>query len=154
VNSLWDPTYAPPGKHSLCGWFFFPKASTRSREDWEEVRATYNDRFIERFRRWAPNMTRANVIDDYFYTPLDQQDEMRLMEGDFFNGAVRPDQLGYMRPFPEASNYRTEIEGLYLCGPCTHPGGGASGGPGYNAFKIIAEDFGLKRFWETNDRGY
>ncbi len=154
VNSLWDPTYAPPGKHSLCGWFFFPKASTHTREEWEEVRATYNDRFIERFGRWAPNMTRANVIDDYFYTPLDQQDEMRLMEGDFFNGAVRPDQMGYMRPFPEASNYRTEIEGLYLCGPFMHPGGGASGGPGYNAYKIIAEDFDLKRFWETNDRGY
>ena len=92
------------------------------------MRATYNDRFIDRYSRWAPNMTRANVIADYFYTPLDQQDEMRLMEGDFFNGAVRPDQMGYMRPFPEASNYRTEIESLYLCGPCTHPGGGASGG--------------------------
>ncbi|MBW2623601.1 MAG: NAD(P)/FAD-dependent oxidoreductase, partial [Deltaproteobacteria bacterium] len=32
VNSLWDPTYAPQGKHSLCGWFFFPKASSHTRE--------------------------------------------------------------------------------------------------------------------------
>lgn len=154
VNSLWDPTYAPSGKHSLCGWFFFPKASTHTREEWEEVRATYNDRFIERFQRWAPNMTWDNVIDDYFYTPLDQEDEMRLMEGDFQNGAVAPDQAGANRPFPEASQYRTEIEGLYLCGPYMHPGGGASASAGYNAFKIIAEDFGLEKFWETNERGY
>jgi len=154
VNSLWDPTYAPPGKHSLCGWFFFPKAGTHSREEWEEVRATYNDRFIVRYSRWAPNMTRDNVIDDYFYTPLDQEDEMRLMEGDFCNGAVRPDQMGYNRPFAEASQYRTEIDGLYLCGPYMHPGGGASAAVGYNAFKIIAEDYGLEKFWETNDRGY
>jgi phytoene dehydrogenase-like protein len=69
VNSLWDPTYAPPGKHSLCGWFFFPKASTRTRDEWEEIRATYNDLFIEHFEKWAPNMTRRNVIADYFYTP-------------------------------------------------------------------------------------
>ena len=154
VNSLWDPSYAPAGKHSLCGWFFFPKASTHTREEWEEVRATYNDRFIARFQHWAPNMTRENVIDDYFYTPLDIQDEMRLMEGDFFNGAVRPDQMGYMRPFPEASMYKTEIENLFLCGPYMHPAGGVSGGPGYCAYKVIAEDFGLDKFWETNDRGY
>jgi phytoene dehydrogenase-like protein len=154
VNSLWDPTYAPPGKHSLSGWFFFPKASTHTREEWEEVRATYNDRFIEHFSRWAPNMTRSNVIADYFYTPLDIQDEMRLMEGDFMNGAHTPDQMGYTRPFPEASMYRTEIENLYLCGPYMHPTGGVSCGPGYNAFKVIAEDFGLEKFWEDSYRGY
>ena len=154
VNSLWDPTYAPPGKHSLSGWFFFPKASSHTREEWEEVRATYNERFIERFQKWAPNMTRDNIIDDYFYTPLDQQDEMRLMEGDFNNGAVAPDQMGSNRPFPEASQYRTEIERLYLCGPYMHPGGGASASAGYNCFKIIAEDFGLDKFWEKLDRGY
>jgi phytoene dehydrogenase-like protein len=99
-------------------------------------------------------MTRDNVIADYFYTPLDQQEEMRLMEGDFCNGAVRPDQLTHNRPFPEAAHYRTEIENLYLCGPYTHPGGGASAACGYNAFKIIAEDFGLEKAWEKHPRGY
>jgi phytoene dehydrogenase-like protein len=154
VNSLWDPTYAPPGKHSLTGWFFFPKASTQTRAEWEEVRATYNDRFLERFSRWAPNMTRANVIDDFFYTPLDQEDEMRIMEGDFMNGAMRLDQMGSNRPFPEANLYRTEIDSLYLCGPYMYPGGGASGATGYNCFKIIAEDLGLEKTWENNLRGY
>jgi len=154
INSLWDPTYAPPGKHSLAGWFFFPKASTHTRAEWEEVRATHNDRFLERFARWAPNMTRANVIADYFYTPQDQQDDMRLGEGDFCNGAIAPDQMGYLRPFPEAASYRTEIDGLYLAGSSQHPGGGASAGAGYCAYKIIAEDFGFEKFWETNDRGY
>ena len=154
VNSLWDPTYAPPGKHSLTGWFFFPKASTQTRAEWEEVRATYNDRFLERFQRWAPNMTRDNVIDDFFYTPLDQEDEMRLMEGDFMNGAMRLDQMGHTRPFPEANMYRTEIENLYLCGPYMHPGGGASGATGYNCFKAIAEDLGLEKIWEKSGRSY
>jgi phytoene dehydrogenase-like protein len=26
VNSLWDSTQAPPGKHAMNGWFFFPNA--------------------------------------------------------------------------------------------------------------------------------
>ncbi len=154
VNSLWDPTYAPAGKHSLTGWFFFPKASTQTRREWEEVRATYNHRFMAQLVKFAPNMTWDNVIDHYFYTPLDQEDEMRLMEGDFFNGAVRLDQMGPYQPFPEASQYQTEIENLYLCGPYMYPGGGASGATGYNCFKRIAEDFGLDKFWEKTGRGY
>ena len=154
VNSLWDPTYAPPGKHSLCGWFFFPVTSSQTPEQWEKVRAEYNDRFIAHYQKWAPNMTRDNVIQDYFYTPYDIQNEMRMVEGDFMNGAMRPDQLGHNRPFAEASNYRTEIEGLYLCGPYMHPSGGMNAAPGYCAYKVIAEDFGFEPFWETNERGY
>jgi phytoene dehydrogenase-like protein len=154
VNSLWDPTYAPPGKHSLTGWIFLPKASSQSRAKWEEIRATWNDNFLLNFKRFAPNMTRDNVIDDFFYTPQDQEDEMRLMEGDFCNGSGKLSQMGHNRPFPEAAQYRTEIENLYLCGPFMHPGGGASSATGYNCFKIIAEDFGLDKFWEKLERGY
>ena len=154
VNSLWDPTYAPRGKHSLTGWIWCPEASALSRDEWEEVKATYNDRFINHFSRWAPNMTRANVIADYFYTPQDMEDEMRLVEGCIYNGALQPDQLGHNRPFLEAAMYRTEIKGLYLCGPCTHPAGAVTAANGYNAFKIIAEDYGLDKFWETLDRGF
>ena len=39
--------------------------------------------------------------------------------------------------------YRTEIDGLYLCGPSMHPGGGIHGGCGYNAYKIIAKELDL-----------
>ena len=154
VNSLWDPTYAPPGKHSLTGWIFLPKASSQTREKWEEIRAIWNDNFLLNYQRFAPNMTRDNVIDDFFYTPQDQEDEMRLMEGDFCNGSGKLSQMGSNRPFPEAAQYRTEIENLYLCGPFMHPGGGASAAPGYNCFKIIAEDLGLDKFWEKLGRGY
>jgi phytoene dehydrogenase-like protein len=154
VNSLWDRTYAPKGKHSLTGWFFFPCASALSREEWDEVKATHNDKFIKNFSRWAPNMTRANVIADYFYTPYDMHHEMRLVEGNIYNGGMQPDQLGNNRPFPEAAHYRTEIDNLYICGPYTHPGGGVTAANGYCAFKIIAEDLGLDKFWEKHERGY
>uniref|UniRef100_M0ZVF8 Phytoene dehydrogenase n=1 Tax=Solanum tuberosum TaxID=4113 RepID=M0ZVF8_SOLTU len=39
------------------------------------------------------------------------------------------------------SNYRTPIEGLYLCGSGTHPGGGVMGAPGRNAAHVVIEDF-------------
>ncbi|HEX9156405.1 MAG TPA: hypothetical protein VF827_00185, partial [Syntrophales bacterium] len=154
VNSLFDPSYAPPGKHSMLTALFFPPASSLTREQWQEVKLTYTDLVLDRLRQWAPNMTRANVIADKFITPLDFQDECRLVEGDFCNGSIRPDQLAHNRPFPEAAQYRTEVKNLYLCGPGQHPLGAVSCGPGYNAFKVIAKDHGLEKLWEKSGRGY
>jgi phytoene dehydrogenase-like protein len=88
-------------------------------------------------------MTPDNVIADRLYTP-DQMEQKNLMwEGDFSNGEMALDQLGVNRPFPEASDYRTEIDGLYFCGPSTYPGGGVHSACGYNAYKAIAADLGL-----------
>ena len=154
VNSLWDPTQAPPGKHNLTAWAFMPIASSHTPEEWLEVRKTWNERFIKHYEKFAPNMTRANVIEDFHYTPYDQEVEMALEEGDFSNGAIRLDQANWMRPFPEAAHYRTEIKGLYMCGPCMYPGGGVSGTAGYCAYKVIAQDYGLKKLWEGHPRGY
>lgn len=143
VNTLWDTTQAPAGRHSATGWYFFPKASALTSQEWEDVRETFNWRFLDVWRRHAPNMTSANVIAQKLYTP-DQQEHKNLMrEGDFSNGEFAPDQIGANRPFPEASDYRTEIAGLYLCGPSAYPGGGVHGGCGYNSFKAIAHDLDL-----------
>ncbi len=143
VNTLWDRSQAPPGSHAAGGWYFFPPASALSGAEWAEVRASYNDRFLQKWQRYAPNMTKDNVIASRLYTP-DQMEVKNLMrEGDFSNGEFALDQMGANRPFPEASSYRTEIEGLYLCGPSAAPGGGVHAACGYNAFKAIASDLGL-----------
>ncbi len=143
VNSLWDRSQAPPGHHAATGWFFLPKASALSAAQWAEVRAHHNDRLLANWRLVAPNMTADNVIAHRLYTP-DQMEQKNLMrEGDFSNGEFSFDQLGVNRPFPEASSYRTEIDGLYLCGPSAYPGGGVHAACGYNAFKAIAHDLGL-----------
>jgi phytoene dehydrogenase-like protein len=46
--------------------------------------------------------------------------------------AARP-ALGY-------GDYRTPLEGLYLCGSGAHPGGGVTGVPGRNAAREILRD--------------
>ena len=153
VNSLFDPSYAPPGKHSMLTALFFPPASSLTREQWQEVKLTYTDLVLDRLRRWAPNMTRANVIADKFITPLDFQDECRLVEGDFCNGSIRPDQLAHNRPFPEAAQYRTEVKNLYVCGASTFPGGMVIFGAGYNAANAIAADRGIEVAGRDRVRG-
>ncbi|HQZ33062.1 MAG TPA: NAD(P)/FAD-dependent oxidoreductase [Ilumatobacteraceae bacterium] len=143
VNSLWDRSQAPAGRHSATGWYFLPCASELSSAEWAEVRATYNEQFLDAWAQAAPNMTRDNVIAHKLYTPDQMEPKMMMREGDFSHGEFAPDQKGVNRPFPEASNYLTEIDGLYLCGSSAYPGGGVHAACGYNAYKKIAEDLGL-----------
>ena len=149
VNTLWDPSQAPPGKHAMNGWFFFPKASDLTEAEWNEVRATYNARFLELWQRHAPNMTRDNVIADSLYTPFDIEREMGMPEGDFGHGRPKSLSALAMGETPARREGRTDIAGLYLCA-----GNGVSAAPGYGAFKAIAQDFGLPEVWKRDDRIY
>jgi phytoene dehydrogenase-like protein len=47
------------------------------------------------------------------------------------------DQSFMMRPVHGTAQYDTPIEGLFLCGAASHPGGGITGLPGHNAAKRI-----------------
>jgi phytoene dehydrogenase-like protein len=50
------------------------------------------------------------------------------------------DQFLHMRPTPGYARYRAPIDGLYMCGAGTHPGGGITGANGYNAAREILKD--------------
>ena len=54
-----------------------------------------------------------------------------------YHGELTLDQILFMRPVPGWSRYRMPIEGLYLCGSGTHPGGGIPGAAGRNAAREI-----------------
>jgi phytoene dehydrogenase-like protein len=58
-------------------------------------------------------------------------------EESLYHGELTLDQILFMRPVPGWSRYRTPIEGLYLCGSGTHPGGGIPGAAGRNAAREI-----------------
>ncbi|MCI4348549.1 MAG: FAD-dependent oxidoreductase, partial [Thermoplasmata archaeon] len=49
-------------------------------------------------------------------------------------------QMLSFRPLLGWAHYRTPVDGLYLCGAGTHPGGGVKGAPGHNAAHVILED--------------
>jgi phytoene dehydrogenase-like protein len=152
VNSLWDPSQAPPGKHAMNGWFFFPGTSCLSESDWDQVRASYNGRFLDLWGQYAPNMTRENVIADRLYVPLDIEKKIGMPEGDFSHG--RPGSGFNLETRTARTHiYRTETEGLYMCG-ASAGGGGISAAAGYNAFKVIAQDYGLPEIWKRDDRIY
>jgi phytoene dehydrogenase-like protein len=56
--------------------------------------------------------------------------------------------MAYNRPNDECSGHRTPIKNLYVCGACVNPGGLVTFGPGYIASNIIAEDYGIEKWWQ------
>jgi phytoene dehydrogenase-like protein len=65
------------------------------------------------------------------------QVQVQAAEESLYHGELTLDQILFMRPVPGWSRYRTPIEGLYLCGSGTHPGGGIPGAAGRNAAREI-----------------
>lgn len=107
--------------------------------DWNSERDRLGDRVLERIGRYAPNVPNA-VIARRVYTPLDLEQTFGITEGNIFHGDINMAQLFFMRPVPGWADYATPIQGLYLCGAGTHPGGGVTGAPGFNAARRILAD--------------
>ena len=131
VSSNADSSLAPAGKHILT--CFVQYVPYRLRDDnWDEKRELLGDRVVKKIAEYAPNLAGA-IIARQVLTPLDLERTYGLTEGNIFHGDLRLEQLFFMRPVPGWSQYRTPIEGLYLCGAGAHPGGGVTGAPGRNA---------------------
>jgi phytoene dehydrogenase-like protein len=121
-------------------------------------RTDYGIRVLRYLAEWPDGRAKADDIAAAMEIPRgflpDQVERKNLMwEGDCLVGETTPDQSGPNRPFPEAAGFRHEIPNLYLCGPSGYPGGGVHAGPGYNAYKVIAEDLGLPSP-VVKERGY
>jgi phytoene dehydrogenase-like protein len=146
-HTLFDPTYAPAGKHVAFWYPFAPYAQDGDPDNWDARREQYTERLLHDWREFAPNLDGKNVLATFLYTPRDiPRYNPNMVNGAIRMGAFIPSQLGVNRPHPLLADYRTPIEGLYLAGSSNH-GGGANGAPGYNAANIIAQDLQLKRAW-------
>ncbi len=76
----------------------------------------------------APGI-RACVVGSELLDPTDIERRYGLVGGQIHHGEHALDQW-LVRPEPDAAAYRTPIEGLWLCGGGSHPGGGLTGAPG------------------------
>ena len=133
-----DPSLVTEGRHVLtCFVQYLPWKPRNS--SWEVEREKLGDKVVETIGRYAPNVPRS-VVARKVYTPYDLEKTFGITEGNIFHGDINMGQLFFMRPLPGWSQYRTPLGGLYLCGAGTHPGGGVTGAPGYNAAQQILAD--------------
>jgi phytoene dehydrogenase-like protein len=138
IPSALDPGLAPPGRHvaSLFVQYvpFEPAGSC-----WDAQRERFADRVLALVDEVAPGFSES-VLHREVLAPPDLERVFGLTGGNIFHGAMSLDRLLFMRPIPGWRPYRTPIEGLYLCGAGTHPGGGVMGACGRNAAREILRD--------------
>jgi phytoene dehydrogenase-like protein len=106
------------------------------------------DRVVKKIAEYAPNVPNA-ILARQVLTPLDLERTYGLTEGNIFHGDLRLEQLFFMRPVSGWSQYRTPVDGLYLCGAGAHPGGGVTGAPGHNAAHQVLRDWKKGRLKEA-----
>ncbi len=127
IPTLTDPALAPAGKHVMS--VLVQYAPYRLKEGaWPEQREALGDLVVDTLAEYAPNLKSA-IEHRQVLTPLDLEETYGLTEGNLNHGELTLDQFLFMRPVPGWAQYRTPIEGLYLCGAGAHPGGlpGAAG---------------------------
>ena len=100
--TLFDPSQAPPGRHTAFMWEKLPYRVHGDPDNWDRLRDEHGDVMRRLWQRHAPNLADA-VIDSFTRSPLDVERCLpNMREGDLLVGAFANDQVGFHRPFAGA----------------------------------------------------
>jgi phytoene dehydrogenase-like protein len=141
IPSQIDPTMASPGKHYMSVFVQYCPYELASGAWDDSKRQAFGNTVIDAIARHSPDF-RSLILHAEIRTPWDIENEVGLTEGNIFQGELTMDQLLFNRPVPGYAQYRSPVQGLYMCGSSTHPGGGVMGAPGANAAREILRDLG------------
>lgn len=118
----------------------FTQYGPTEHEQWPDgSRERYADACVASIAEYAPNLPGA-IVEREVLAPPDLEDIFGLVDGSIFQGEQDIAQMAFMRPSPGLAKYATPLEGLYLCGAGTHPGGGVMAASGHNAAQRIFKD--------------
>lgn len=131
-----DASVAPPDRHVISAFCQYGPAGA-TKEDWDAgIRDQAGEQVFRMIERYAPGFS-DQVLEFEVMGPPDVEERIGLTGGCIFQGEVFPDQMWENRM---AS--RTPVDGLYLCGAATHPGGSVIGLNGRNAAMAVIADAG------------
>ena len=134
IPTINDTTLAPAGKHVLSAIVQFAPYDIKG--GWDTHREQFTRQVIDAISPYAPDISQRIVASELL-TPVDLERQFHMKGGHWHHGEISLDQVMMMRPFPGATQYGTAVDGLYLCGAGSHPGGGVMGLAGRNAAQEI-----------------
>ncbi len=132
-QSVHDGTVAPPGTHIMSVFSqYVPYQFAEG--TWDDHRPAAKQRAFEALARFCSNIP-DSVIDAEALGPADIEKKVGLTGGHIFQGECLP---AYM--WSNRLRSRTPMDGVYLCGACTHPGGSVIAMNGRNAAMAVLSD--------------
>jgi phytoene dehydrogenase-like protein len=133
-QTAYDDTVAPAGKHLMSVFSqYVPNAFAEG--DWETRRAEAGALALASIARHCSNIPQAVLMHEVLGPP-DIEKNVGLTGGQIFQGEILPQFMWENR-----LRYRTPMDGLYLCGACTHPGGSVIAINGRNAAMAVIGDW-------------
>jgi phytoene dehydrogenase-like protein len=121
-HSLFDPTRAPEGKHTVWAYCHVPNGSAFD----------MTERVEGQIERFAPGFRERVLARSVMPPAVLERHNPNLVGGDLNGGAA--DLRGLIaRPMLSVNPYATPAEGVWLCSASTPPGGGVHGMCGYLA---------------------
>jgi phytoene dehydrogenase-like protein len=128
-----DESVAPPGKHMMSVFAqFVPYRFADG--DWDTRRDQVARVALASIDRFCTNLADA-VVHVEVLGPPDIERKVGLAGGHIFQGEMLPPYMWEKR-----LSARTPMDGIYLCGACTHPGGSVIAINGRNAAMMVLVD--------------
>ena len=126
IQTAYDASIAPEGRH-LMSVFAQYVPHTFAEGNWESRRAEVGKLAIDSIARYVSNFPGA-IEHVEVLGPPQIEEKVGLTGGHIFQGEILPDYMWEKR-----LAYKTPMDGVYLCGVATHPGGSVIGVNGRNA---------------------
>lgn len=129
-QSVHNSSVTPAGTHTMS--IFSQYVPYRfSDGTWDEYRGRVKQRVFDALARFCSNIP-DSVIDVQVLGPPDIEAKVGLTGGHIFQGECLPPYMWSHR-----LRSRTPMQGFYLCGACTHPGGSVIAINGRNAAMAV-----------------
>jgi phytoene dehydrogenase-like protein len=146
IPSLADPSLVeggPAGSHVMSVIVGTTPFKLRD-GTWQKAGKMLGDRVVDTLEAYAPGLAKL-VTARQVITPLDLERKYGLTGGHPMHGEHGLDQFFLWRPLLGHARYRIALDGLYLAGAGSHPGGGVTGQNGHNAAREIVGDLKRRR---------
>jgi phytoene dehydrogenase-like protein len=127
VPSVSDPSLAPSGHSVASVLVHFVPYDLRG--GWTDARRTELGEIVLTELAGVAPVVREALVAREVLTPADIEARYGVTGGHVHHGEHALDTL-VVRPTPECVRHATPIEGLFLCGAGSHPGGGITCAPG------------------------
>lgn len=142
TQDTYDKTRAPEGSRVLNMYAFCPYNLKEGAQRWDDIGKEVAHSFLDDLRKLTTNMDDDNILGFSWMTPLDIERHNNAMIGaDILHFGSYSWQIAGNRPAPGYAQYKSPVEGLYMAGASTHPGGGVTAASGRNVARVLLEEY-------------
>jgi phytoene dehydrogenase-like protein len=134
ITTAADPSQAPDGQDSL--YIYVATAPHAPKGGWDQNRDRAGQAIVRKASRYYGGLEDLE-IGRQVLTNQDIGERVHATGGNVTHVDMVLGRAGPLRPARGLGGHRTPVEGLFLSGAGTHPGGGITGAPGYLGARAI-----------------